>query len=91
MFDLENLERVVEKARAESFGSLAFSMDTVMIDTLIRRVRTLEAVAEAAQAYLDDILRLDNVNEDHLIQIIDAGATQWDLEEALADLQHKDA
>ncbi len=41
--DLDALERIVERAKAEDFGSLAFSMDTKVIAALIRRVREAEA------------------------------------------------
>lgn len=40
--NLDRLEEIVQEAKAKSLGSLAFSMDTVVIDGLILRIRELE-------------------------------------------------
>jgi len=40
--DLDALERVVADAKAQNFGSLAFSMDTKVIDAVIQRLREAE-------------------------------------------------
>lgn len=48
--DLDALEQAVEEAKARSLGSLAFSMDTVVIDALIDRLKKAEAELRLEQA-----------------------------------------